>query len=126
MKSSPLKRGTKPLRRYTWLNKVSARRLRETPARRACVAAVIARDKVCQFWPYATRTPDLPYDFRTLPSCQGKLTAHEPAHRRNSDYTNPDDCIALCALHNNWLETEPEFGYATGLFVRGNGLRLRP
>ena len=120
-------RSTKPLRRYTWLNKVSERRLREAPARRACVAAVIERDRVCQFpaavarWYESQRECGL----FVFPNCFGPLTAHEPAHRRNCDYTDPAACICTCWGHNQYLEDHPEFGYATGLLVRGNGLKLR-
>ena len=140
MKSSPLKPSAKPLRRYTWLKKVSAKRLRETPARRRCVDAVIARDGGCVFLTYVGTLAlvlygelvldpvrkEVEWQGRRIPlNHQGPLTAHEPAHRRNADYLDPSSAICLCSFHNTFIENEPEFGYATGLLVRGNGLRLR-
>ena len=121
------------MKRSGFIRRVSEKRLREAPARRKCVEAVKARDKVCQFWPKAEaywRTYGLEayQELRGLvpiPGCWGPLTAHEVAHRRNSDFTNPNDCIALCYAHNGWLEDHPQFGYDTGLLVRGNGLPLR-
>ena len=128
MKRSQLPPSTKPLRRYTWLKKVSARRLREAPARRACVAAVIERDRRCQFPAALARWYESQSEcgLFVFPNCFGPLTAHEPAHRRNCDYTDPAACVASCQAHNEWAENEPALAYAIGWLVRGNGLRLRP
>jgi hypothetical protein len=101
-------------------------------ARRACVAAVIARDKVCQFpmllAAYEREHGPVPLggDDR---HCHGwPLVAHEPKHRRNVDPTDPENCIAVCPFHNELIETLGDVAYDIGLLVRGNAepYRRRP
>ena len=123
-----MNRGTSVLRRKTRLAPMSDKTKEQAPGRRACVAAVIARDGGCVFWRYVTEATKLGTpewlsvaDVTVMSECWGDLTAHESAHRRNSDATNPDDCICLCTFHNNWLEDHPALGYATGLLEKGNG-----
>ena len=106
-----------PLRRRS--HKARAR----DEARRACVAAVIRRDKVCQFPVLLARfeaehgPTKLTEDARR---CRGwPLTAHEPKHRRNVDPTDPANCIAMCPWHNGFLETLGGVAYEIGFLVRG-------
>lgn len=133
MKRTPLKRGTKPLERRTPLNPIGRRAKREAPDRKLCREVVIARDKVCQFPVYFERCVEASIKSGQFPKvlvgagspCWGPPQVHEPAHRRNSDVTDPEQCILLCQRHNQWLEDHPQSGYALGLLVRGNGLPLR-
>lgn len=113
---------------------MSAARRRLMPARRRCVAAVIERDEICQFWPAVrffycfnedgVEDYSLPSWTQAWPACGGELTAHEPAHRRNVDATDPSNAICLCAVHNTFVESMGEVAYDIGLLVRGNGLPL--
>ena len=120
--SGPLRRRT-GLQRKGRLAPHSAKTIDRAPARAACVRAVKARDKGCVFWRYA-RLGGEGLELLNIPECFGDLTAHEPAHRRNSDPTDPDQCICLCVGHNNWVEDHPDFCYAVGLLEKGNGRPL--
>lgn len=111
----------------------SQKRIDEAEARRACVEAVFARDRVCQFFPqlsdYMRITPADLRKHAGLPPCWGDLTGHEPAHRRNVDYLDPVNVIALCVRHNGFLEDCTgiwrQHAEGCGLLVRGNGKPLR-
>lgn len=112
------------------LAKVSAKRKAEREARRGCVEAVIARDRVCQFprlveayLPVASAE-----DLRQLgkaPGCFGDLVGHEPAHSRNVDRTDPANVIALCVGHNGYVETLGSLAYRIGVLEHGNGRPIR-
>jgi hypothetical protein len=112
----------KPLRR-TRLRPRSDKAIARDEARRACVAAVIARDRVCQFpvllAAYEREHGPLPID-RGERWCRGPLVAHEPKHRRNVDPTDPASCLLACAQHNDWAEMQPELAYRIGFLQRGN------
>lgn len=94
-------------------------------ARRACVAAVIARDKVCQFpmllAAYEREHGPVPLggDDR---HCHGwPLVAHEPKHRRNVDPTDPTSCLAACPFHNTEAEGSLRWiAELIGFIERGN------
>ncbi len=121
------------------LRPISRKRQDRRLSRAVCVVAVVARDGGCLFLAYANTldfvrkagTPLTPFsgliwNGRHIPlKCWGPPTAHEPAHRRNVDPNDPASAICLCSFHNGFIENEPDFGYATGLLVRGNGLPLR-
>ena len=111
--------------RRTPMRRRSKKATRRDSARRACVAAVIARDKVCQFPVLLAR-----YEAQHGPvplggddrHCHGwPLEAHEPKHRRNVDPTDPANCVATCPWHNQLIETLGDVAYDIGLLVRGNG-----
>ncbi|MCU1494918.1 MAG: hypothetical protein JWO62_2682 [Acidimicrobiaceae bacterium] len=112
----------------------SEKRAAGAEARRECVAAVVARDGRCMFFPllseYMQITPADLVKYAGLPRCDRReLTAHEPAHSRNVGRLNPDTSLAMCWEHNGWLEDCTgiwrEHAYACGLLVHGNGLPLR-
>lgn len=120
---STLKRSTKPMR------KVSERRLALEKAREECVRIVKERDRNrCQF---AVKLAAYVHEYGMLDlpngsqRCFGPIHLHEPAHRRNSDITDPDQCLLLCNGHNGWVEDHPVLAEVLGLFVKGNGLPLR-
>lgn len=112
----------------TPIRRVSKKRLREAKARRAVREAVVARDVSCMFWPmvtdYIASTSDLSAQYGH-PICDGDLVPHEPAHSRNVGRLTVDDCIALCVIHNGYVETMGQLAYDCGLLVKGNGLPLR-
>ena len=109
---------------------MSPKTRRQATARRACVIAVVERDKTCQF-PIAFRdrahllTREQYERAAADIFCIGELTAHEPGHRRNVDPTDPNSCVAMCWLHNQLLEDMPLVGYALGLLERANGTPIR-
>jgi hypothetical protein len=144
--SGPLRRKV-GMTRTGRLNPESEKTKNRRSARRRCVELVVQRDQVCQFWPYLHKWVEATRDVHRQqdpairwrpaawwyeqvfgsppPPCFGRLTAHEPAHRRNSDCTDPAQCIALCEGHNGWAEDHPRTAYTLGLLVRGNGIPLR-
>lgn len=103
-RSAPLERSTGPARR-TKLSPVSKKRKAETGARRATVAAVVARDGGCVA------------AFRGAPgACIGPLTAHEVVKRsQGGSHLDPSNCVALCWGHNSWVEDHPAQARALGL-----------
>lgn len=115
--------------RRTGLNRISDKMKARLPARKKCREIVLARDKVCQFPVMLARwyaDAERERGMFVFPNCShGPLEVHEPAHRRNVDFTDPTQCIASCAVHNQWAESEPALAYAIGWLVRGNGLPLR-
>lgn len=138
LKRSPLARGTSRLKR-TRLNPVSKRRRDERGPRADVVAQVIARDKVCQFFPRLNQWASLARGEEYLdrgegicglPFCDdGPLTAHEPGHSRNVGRLNPDEAMAMCWRHNGALEDATgwlrEAAESCGLLLRANGLPYR-
>ena len=131
MKRTPIKRTStkfQPSRKP--LKPQSAKKRAEAPIRREVVEAVWERDRQCQ-WPvlqarYLESHPSDAYLFRDVPPCDSKQTAHEPAHRRNVDYLDPDSAIAACWVHNS--EAEGSFRRVAeliGFVVRGNGNPLK-
>jgi hypothetical protein len=119
MKRSPMKPTRRPIRAR------SAKAVARDEARRACVAAVIARDRVCQF-PVLLELYEAQCGFEVPLKqedrcCRGALVAHEPKHRRNVDPTDPANCIAMCPWHNGLVETMGALGYDIGVLERGNG-----
>lgn len=103
-RSAPLERSTGPARR-TKLSPVSKKRKAETGARRATVAAVVARDGGCVA------------AFRGAPgACIGPLTAHEVVKRsQGGSHLDPTNCLALCWFHNGWVEDHPRAARELGL-----------
>jgi hypothetical protein len=118
MKRSPMKPTRRPIRAR------SAKAVARDEARRACVAAVIARDRVCQF-PVLLELYEAERGETLLKEgdrrCMGPLVAHEPKHRRNVDPTDPDACIAVCSWHNGRAEDLGYLAFAIGFLERGNG-----
>ena len=109
------------------LNPMSDAAKKKLSARRACIAAVKERDKSCQFWSHlnawlALNAGRFPWPY---PQCGGPPEVHEPAHRRNVDFTDPTNCLLLCRSHNQWCEDQPTAAREIGLVVHGNGLPLR-
>lgn len=78
--------------------------------------AVHKRDKVCQFARF------FPEDSSR---CSGLLDVHEPANRRNVDFTDPAFCVLLCRAHHDWVGRNIARAEAVGLYQRGNGFPLR-
>jgi hypothetical protein len=118
---STLKRSTKPMKR------VSDKRAALEAAREECRKAVHARDQRCQFPVFLGRYIH-EYGMFVVPGsqrCFGALTVHEPAHRRNVDITDPDNCLLLCSYHNEWCEDFPVVARLIGLSVEGNGFPIR-
>ena len=123
MMYSTLRRSTKPMR------KVSDKRLAREAARDECRKIVFARDKNrCQF---SVRLAEYVHEYGMLDlpngsqRCFGPLHLHEPAHRRNVDIADPDECMVLCDGHNGWCEDHPLIAEALGLIEKGNGFPLR-
>lgn len=130
MKRSPLHRRSTLRSQGFALPALSKKRKAQVQARAVCVATVIERDGHCQFhrlvsahWGELSASQHA----RVLAAwdCHGRLTAHEPAHRRNVDITDPASCMAVCQFHNGFAEDEPALSYLIGLLVKGNGLGLR-
>lgn len=120
---STLKRSTKPMKR------VSDKRLALEKARGITSKIVRERDKNrCQF-PVKLAEYVHEYGMLALPDgsqcCFGLLHLHEPAHRRNVDITDPDQCMLLCDFHNGWCEDYPLIAEVLGLIVKGNGFPIR-
>lgn len=94
-------------------------------ARRACVAAVIARDKGCMFQRAVGAYSGYIRELELPPSwqwCDGPLDAHEPRERSHgADPTDPDQAVCLCRKHHDWVHAHPSTSYRLGLLVRGNG-----
>jgi hypothetical protein len=109
----------------------SRKRERERPERLQVTLEVVERDGRCMY-PVMVRAARLQLSQKehneltevTVWKCRGHLVAHEPAHRRNVDYLDPVNCIALCTWHNAYVEQCPQASYAAGLLVKGNGLPL--
>lgn len=100
-----------------------------TKARRACIDAVLERDRVCQ-WPplearYLAEHPEDEPLFARLPRCGGPLTAHEPKGAVNVGRDNPDEAIASCWNHNSAAETHTHLALKIGFVVRGAGAPIR-
>ena len=119
MKRSPMKATRRPIRAR------SAKAVARDEARRACVASVIARDRVCQF-PVLLELYEAQHGFE-MPlkqedrCCRGALVAHEPKHRRNVDPTDPANCLAACVFHNGRAEGLGYVAFDIGFLERGNG-----
>lgn len=111
------------------MKRVSDKRLALEAARDECRKIVFARDKNrCQF---SVKLAEYVHEYGMLDlpkgsqSCFGPLHLHEPAHRRNSDILDPDQCMLLCDWHNGWCEDNPLIAEVLGLIVKGNGFPLR-
>ena len=111
------------------MKRVSDKRLAQESARETCAKIVRERDKNrCQFsvklaeYVHEFGMLDLPYGSQR---CFGPIHLHEPAHRRNSDVTDPDQSFLLCDFHNGWAEDHPAHAEVLGLIVKGNGFPIR-
>jgi len=94
------------------LRPISDKRRASLPARRRCIQIVLARDKVCQFWPAlelardSLDTAHLAYAVGT--KCWGPLDVHEPGHRsQGADPTDPNQCRAICRGHHDFVHQNP-------------------
>lgn len=53
-----------------------------------------------------------------VPECGGPMTPH---HKRKASACGPyipENLVTLCAVHNGWVEDEPDDAYALGLTIR--------
>lgn len=111
----------------------SQQRIDDRPARSDVREVVVARDKICQFWPIIVRgrgpgpvSSSIYLDLdKNYARCMGDLVPHELAGSRNVGRLNPDECVAMCYLHNQQIEDMGEAAYALGLKVHGNGKPIR-
>ncbi len=94
------------------LSPISAKRRAKLAARRACVEAVLERDRGCVF-PRRAFAADFPI---CAPLCYGVLDVHEPGKRsQGADPTDPDQCVALCRTHHRLVHANPQLGASLGL-----------
>ena len=126
MKRTPLKR-TEFVQKRKRINPFSVRRVDDREARAKVREIVVARDGKCMFYPmlFAYASPrHLVSPLEGHPKCGGDLVPHELAHSRNVGRLNPDACVAMCVIHNNYVESMGQLAYDSGLLVRGNGFPL--
>lgn len=89
----------------TRLKPMSAKRVSEVEQRRQVVDTVIRRDGACTA---RQRVPAV--------ECWGPLAGHEPLPRsRGGDYLDPEQVIALCAAHHQWVHEHPNAARVVGL-----------
>lgn len=80
------------------------------------MAAVVARDKKCQFFVRLAGAPPLLPSAGKVPSCGGRLDVHEPGHRsQGADPTDPAQCVLVCRLHHDYVHNWPLLASAIGL-----------
>lgn len=98
--SAPLPRRV-GLQSTTPLRKVSAKRRREGPVRKRCVAEVMARDAVCVY-PGCTKPSTDPHEL-----WRGQMRA--------LTYLHPDKVRGLCREHHDFITLHPAIGHELGL-----------
>lgn len=87
----------------------SAKRKAQKPIRRAVRAEVLHRDKTCQ-------ARGLVHGRCRHPEGED-LDVHEivPRGRWALGYLDPDNCIAVCRFHHEWITTHPKVASQLGL-----------
>lgn len=98
----------------------SQKRIDDREARAALREIVVERDKVCQFWVYIDRA-GIGRQGHGFPGCLGDLVPHEPGGSRNVGRLNPDESIAICFVHNQFIEDLGQLAYDVGLKKHANG-----
>lgn len=88
---------------------VSAKRAGKADERRAVVALVVARDKVCQAANLHALISDLP--------CGGRLDPHEriPRSAWAAGYYVADNVVLVCEHAHRWIDNHPNGAHALGL-----------
>lgn len=94
--------------------------------REECVAIVKARDGRCRFRALAAArdTSSLHIADRTVITnafnnrCRLATQVHEPGKRsQQADPTDPEQCIALCGSHHEWIHAHPRLAAFLGLLA---------
>jgi hypothetical protein len=98
VKRTPLKRGTRGLRRRTPLRPISDRRRGELRLRAVVRAEVLGRDGGCVA---RDRLPQV--------DCGGSLDVHELVRRSQwrAGWLVPSNAIVLCRNHHSWCHDHP-------------------
>jgi hypothetical protein len=92
----------------TPIRRVSKKRAATFSARRECVRIVLERDLGCRFWARMNAMGPPKNLVVDAPVCWGPIDVHEPGHRsQGADPTDPDQCVALCRAHHDWVHDHP-------------------
>jgi len=93
------------------MRRKSSKATRLQRARATTRDLVLARDQGCRG---AALVPHV--------ACFGGLDVHELLTRaRGGSITDPDNCVALCRGHHNWVHDHPADATAVGLLRKAGG-----
>ena len=106
MKRSPMPRSIAPIGRRKPLKPMSDKRRKLLPLRKLLRAEVLERDGKCM-------AADLVPDVR----CWGRAEGHEiiKHNKWQAGWLRGDNVIAVCSIHNQWVEDWPNRAFELGL-----------